>query len=264
MLPFRRPAIVTDSRPEAIHASIEGTLRRLRTDYVDLYYQHRIDPKVEPETVAEVRHQLIAEGKVRAWGISETTEDYLRRANAICPVAAVQMRYSMMARWHESLWPVLEELNIAFVAFSPLANGFLTGAYGPVREKPAYHLRVRQPRRGHGARGDRPSVDPPRRRRRPGHRRPFINAGQAPAHASLGTGDVAPFHLRPRLAHARSSQAIPRAVRASGSQKWLPGLSSSVVSTPRSRSSASKPRVASSTPRIMRLGVLCSLLPRER
>lgn len=123
--------IVTDSRPETIRASIEGTLRRLRTDHVDLYYQHRIDPKVEPEMVAEVMSQLIAEGKVRAWGISETTEDYLRRANAICPVAAVQMRYSMMARWHESLWPALEELNIAFVAFSPLANGFLTGAYGP-------------------------------------------------------------------------------------------------------------------------------------
>lgn len=121
--------IVTDSSPAAIRASVEGSLRRLRTDHIDLYYQHRIDPKVEPEAVAGVIADLIAEGKVRAWGISETTEDYLRRADAVCPVAAVQMRYSMMARWNGALFPVLEELNVAFVAFSPMANGFLTGAY---------------------------------------------------------------------------------------------------------------------------------------
>lgn len=120
-----------DSRPETIRAALEGSLRRLRTDHVDLYYQHRIDPEVEPEVVAGVMADLIKEGKVRAWGISEATEDYLRRADAVCPVAAVQNRYSMMARWHESLFPVLEELDVALVAFSPLANGFLTGAYGP-------------------------------------------------------------------------------------------------------------------------------------
>lgn len=122
-------AILVDSRPKTIRASVEGSLRRLRTDRIDLYYQHRIDPKVEPEAVAGVMADLIKEGKIRAWGISETTEDYLRRADAVCPVAAVQMRYSMMARWNESLFPALEELNIAFVAFSPMANGFLTGAY---------------------------------------------------------------------------------------------------------------------------------------
>ena len=72
---------------------------------------------------------LIKEGKIRAWGISEATEEYLRRADAVCPVSAVQNRYSMMARWNESLFPVLEELNVAFVAFSPMANCFLTGAY---------------------------------------------------------------------------------------------------------------------------------------
>ena len=123
-------AILTDSRPEVIRASVEGSLRRLRTDHIDLYYQHRIDPKVEPEVVAGVMADLIREGKIRAWGISETTEDYLRRADAVCPVAAVQNRYSLMARWNEALFPVLEELGVAFVAFSPLANGFLTGAYG--------------------------------------------------------------------------------------------------------------------------------------
>ena len=121
--------ILVDSRPETIRASVEGSLRRLRTDHIDLYYQHRIDPKVEPEVVAGVMADLIKEGKVRAWGISETTEDYLRRADAVCPVSAIQNRYSLMARWNESLFPVLEELDVAFVAFSPMANGFLTGAY---------------------------------------------------------------------------------------------------------------------------------------
>ena len=73
--------------------------------------------------------ELIREGKIRSWGISEATEDYLRRAHAVCPVTAIQNRYSMMARWHEKLFPVVEELGITFVAFSPLANGILTGAY---------------------------------------------------------------------------------------------------------------------------------------
>lgn len=121
--------IVTDSSPATIRASVEGSLRRLRTDHIDLYYQHRIDPKVEPETVAAVMAELIAEGKIRAWGISETNEEYLRRANAVCRVSAVQNRYSMMSRRTEALFDVLKELNVALVAFSPLANGFLTGAY---------------------------------------------------------------------------------------------------------------------------------------
>lgn len=118
-----------DSRPETIRKSIEGSLRRLQTDHVDLYYQHRIDPKVEPEKVAGVMADLIKEGKILHWGISETDEAYLRRAHAVCPVTCVQNRLSMMARWHESLFPVLEELNVGFVAFSPLANGFLTDAF---------------------------------------------------------------------------------------------------------------------------------------
>lgn len=120
-----------DSRPETIRRSVEESLRKLGTDYIDIYYQHRIDPKVEPETVAETMAMLIKEGKIRAWGISEATEEYLRRANAVCPVSAIENRYSMMARQHESLFSVCEELNIAFVAFSPMANGFLTGKYTP-------------------------------------------------------------------------------------------------------------------------------------
>ena len=122
--------LVLDSRPETIRRSVEGSLKRLGTDYIDLYYQHRIDPCVEPEMVAEVMSDLIREGKIRAWGISETGEDYLRRAHAVCPVTAVQNRYSMMARHYEGLFPVLEELGVGFVAFSPLANGLLSGAYG--------------------------------------------------------------------------------------------------------------------------------------
>lgn len=124
-------SLIVDSRPETIRKSVEGSLRKLGTDYIDLYYQHRIDPKVEPETVAETMAALIKEGKIRYWGISETTEEYLRRANAVCPVTTIENRYSMMARWHESLFPVCEELGIAFVAFSPMANGFLTGKYTP-------------------------------------------------------------------------------------------------------------------------------------
>ena len=122
--------LIPDSRPETIRASVEGSLRRLQTDHIDLYFQHRIDPQVEPEAVARVMADLIREGKITHWGISEATEDYLRRAHAVCPVTAVQNRYSMMARQHEALFPVLEELHIGFVAFSPMANGLLTGAYG--------------------------------------------------------------------------------------------------------------------------------------
>ena len=121
--------VVVDCRPELIRRSVEGSLRRLRTDHIDLYYQHRIDPQVEPETVADTMAQLIREGKILHWGISEATADYLRRAHSVCPVTAVQNRYSMMARWHESLFPVCEELGVGFVAFSPLANGLLTECY---------------------------------------------------------------------------------------------------------------------------------------
>lgn len=119
----------TDSSRETIRKSVEGSLKKLQTDHIDLYYQHRIDPAVEPEEVAQTMAELIQEGKITHWGISEVNEKYLRRAHAICPVTAIQNRYSMMARWYENLFPVLEELRIGYVAFSPLANGFLTARY---------------------------------------------------------------------------------------------------------------------------------------
>ena len=121
--------LITDSRPEGIRRSVEGSLRRLRTDYIDLYYQHRPDPQIPIEEVAGTMQDLIKEGKVLYWGLSEASEEDIRRANAVCPLTAVQDRYSMMARWHEALFPTLEELGIGLVAFSPLANGLLSDRY---------------------------------------------------------------------------------------------------------------------------------------
>lgn len=122
--------LIPDSRPEVIRASVESSLKSLGVDHIDLYYQHRPDPAVPVEEVAGVMADLIKEGKITHWGLSEATEDTIRRAHAICPVTAIQNRYSMMARWYETLFPVLEELQIGYVAFSPLANGFLSAKYG--------------------------------------------------------------------------------------------------------------------------------------
>ncbi len=121
--------LIPDASPETIRRSVEGSLKRLQTDHIDLYFQHRIDPNTEPEVVAEVMGELLKEGKILHWGISEASEEYLKRAHAVTPVTAVENRYSMMARQYESLFPVLEELGVGFVAFSPMANGLLTGAY---------------------------------------------------------------------------------------------------------------------------------------
>lgn len=121
--------MIRDSSPASIRRSVEGSLTKLKTDHIDLYYQHRIDDVTSPEEVADTMKQLMQEGKITHWGISEVNEEYLRRANAVCPVTAVQNRYSMITREYEPLFPVLEELNIGLVAFSPLANGFLSGAY---------------------------------------------------------------------------------------------------------------------------------------
>ena len=122
--------VVTDSRPAVIKKSVEGSLKRLQTDHIDIYWQHRQDKNIPVEEVAGVMQQLIDAGKILHWGLSEVDEDTIRRAHKICPVTAIQNRYSMMARWYEKLFPALEELNIGYVAFSPTANGLLSGAYG--------------------------------------------------------------------------------------------------------------------------------------
>ncbi len=119
---------VQDSRPERIKQSVEGSLKRLRTDVVDLYYQHRVDPNVPIEDVAGTVRDLIAQGKVKHFGMSEAGARTIRRAHAVQPVTAVQSEYSLWWRHpEEELLPTLEQLGIGFVPFSPLGKGFLTG-----------------------------------------------------------------------------------------------------------------------------------------
>jgi len=117
-----------DSRPEVIRQSVEGSLKRLRTDVIDLYYQHRVDPTVPMEDVAGTVKELIAQGKVKHFGMSEAGVKTIRRAHAVQPVTAVQSEYSLWwRRPEEELIPTLAELGIGFVPFSPLGKGFLTG-----------------------------------------------------------------------------------------------------------------------------------------
>jgi aryl-alcohol dehydrogenase-like predicted oxidoreductase len=122
----RKPG--TDSRPDHIRAAVEGMLKRLRTDRIDLLYQHRVDPAVPIEDVAGAVRDLIAQGKVGHFGLSEAGAATIRRAHAVQPVAAVQSEYSLFWRGPEiEIFPTLEELGIGFVPFSPLGAGFLTG-----------------------------------------------------------------------------------------------------------------------------------------
>jgi aryl-alcohol dehydrogenase-like predicted oxidoreductase len=124
-----KPANGTDSRPERIREVAEASLKRLRTDRIDLLYQHRVDPNVPMEDVAGTVKDLIAEGKVKHFGMSEAGVQSIRRAHAVQPVAALQSEYSLWWREPEKeILPVLEELGIGFVPFSPLGKGFLTGA----------------------------------------------------------------------------------------------------------------------------------------
>ncbi|MDX6039352.1 aldo/keto reductase [Scandinavium lactucae] len=120
---------ILNSRPEHIRQAVEGSLRRLKTDVIDLLYQHRVDPDVPIEDVAGTVKALIAEGKVKHFGLSEAGVQTIRRAHAVQPVAALQSEYSMWWREPEQeILPLLEELGIGFVPFSPLGKGFLTGA----------------------------------------------------------------------------------------------------------------------------------------
>ncbi|HLH35908.1 MAG TPA: aldo/keto reductase, partial [Alloacidobacterium sp.] len=118
-----------DSRPENIHQVAEAALKRLKTDVIDLFYQHRVDPDVPIEEVAGTVKQLIQEGKVRHFGLSEAGVQTIRRAHAVQPVTALQSEYSLWWREPEAeILPTLEDLGIGFVPFSPLGRGFLTGA----------------------------------------------------------------------------------------------------------------------------------------
>lgn len=122
--------IALSSKPSVIRRAVEGSLKRLRTDHIDLYYQHRVDPDTPIEEVAETVKDLIKEGKVLHWGLSEASAKTVRRAHAVCPLTAVQSEYSMWYRNVETeLLPVLEELGIGFVPFSPLGKAVLTGRF---------------------------------------------------------------------------------------------------------------------------------------
>ncbi|HVV56033.1 MAG TPA: aldo/keto reductase [Mucilaginibacter sp.] len=124
-----KPPEGLDSRPENIRAHTEAALKRLRTDHIDLLYQHRVDPNVPIEDVAGTVKELIAEGKVKHFGMSEAGVESIRRAHAVQPVTALQSEYSLWWRHPEAeILPLLEELGIGFVPFSPLGKGFLTGA----------------------------------------------------------------------------------------------------------------------------------------
>jgi aryl-alcohol dehydrogenase-like predicted oxidoreductase len=117
-----------DGSPENVRLSVEGSLKRLQTDYIDLYYQHRMDPSTPIEDTVGALAELIAEGKIRNYGLSEAGAETIRRANAVHPVAALQTEYSLWSRDVEAeILPVVRELGIGFVAYSPLGRGFLTG-----------------------------------------------------------------------------------------------------------------------------------------
>ncbi len=138
----------TDSRPENIRAVAEASLKRLRTDIIDLFYQHRVDPNVPIEDVAGTVRDLIQEGKVKYFGLSEAGASTIRKAHAVQPVTAVQNQYSIWTREPEAeVLPVCEELGIGFVPWGPLGTGFLTGTIDPdTKFDSASDLRANFPR----------------------------------------------------------------------------------------------------------------------
>nr|WP_233602832.1 aldo/keto reductase [Pedobacter sp. KBW06] len=143
LAPFRKKTVIAtkfgfqdgdskkglDSSPARIRTVADASLKRLKTDYIDLFYQHRVDPNVPIEEVAGTIHDLIKEGKIKHWGLSEAGVETIRKAHTVQPVAALQSEYSLFFRETEKeIIPTLEELGIGFVPFSPLGKGFLTGA----------------------------------------------------------------------------------------------------------------------------------------
>lgn len=141
------PRAGLDSRPERIREVADAALKRLNTDRIDLFYQHRVDPQVPIEDVAGTVSQLIREGKVKHFGLSEAGAQAIRRAHAVQPVAALQSEYSLWWREPESeILPTLEELGIGFVPFSPLGKGFLTGAINEHTQFDASDFRNTVPR----------------------------------------------------------------------------------------------------------------------
>jgi aryl-alcohol dehydrogenase-like predicted oxidoreductase len=140
-------ALALDSTPENIRVAIEGSLRRLGTDYIDLYYQHRVDPATPIEETVGALSALVKEGKVRHIGLSEAAPDTIRRAYAVHPVTAVQNEYSLWTRDPEAeILPVVRQLGIGLVAYSPLGRGFLTGQIRKLDQLGADDFRANNPR----------------------------------------------------------------------------------------------------------------------
>lgn len=136
-----------NSHPNHIRKVVEQSLKRLRTDYIDLYYQHRVDKNVPIEDVAGVVGELIKEGKINHWGLSEAGDKTIRKAHAVTPVAALQSEYSIWLRGLEdNIIPTLEELGIGLVPFSPLGKGFLTGRFDSAAKLDENDFRRNQPR----------------------------------------------------------------------------------------------------------------------
>ena len=136
-----------DSRPAHIREAVEGSLRRLQTDHIDLLYQHRVDPAVPIEDVVGTMAELVREGKVRFLGLSEAGEQTIRRAHAVHPISALQSEYSLWERNLEPrIIPLLRELGIGLVPFAPLGRGFLTGAVKRAEEYPEGDFRRSDPR----------------------------------------------------------------------------------------------------------------------
>jgi len=143
----KQVGVETDSRPENIREAVEGSLQRLRTDHIDLIYQHRVDPKVPMEDVAGTVGDLVKEGKVLFFGLSEAGIANIRRAHATHPVSALQSEYSLWERnLEEDIIPVLRELGIGLVPFSPLGRGFLTGEAKRAEDYPEADFRRNDPR----------------------------------------------------------------------------------------------------------------------
>jgi aryl-alcohol dehydrogenase-like predicted oxidoreductase len=140
-------ALMVDGHPENIRAAIEGSLKRLGTDHVDLYYQHRIDPSITIEETVGALSDLVREGKVKHIGLSEAAPETIRRANAVHPIAAIQSEYSLWTRDPEAeILPLVRELGIGFVAYSPLGRGFLTGQIRSVDQFGSDDFRANNPR----------------------------------------------------------------------------------------------------------------------
>ena len=138
---------VVDGSPENVRRSIEGSLQRLRTDHVDLYYQHRIDPSVPIEETVGALAELVQQGKVRYIGLSEAAPETIRRAHAVHPIAAVQSEYSLFTRdVEDEVLPTLRELGIGLVAYSPLGRGYLSGRFRSPDELDPDDWRRTQPR----------------------------------------------------------------------------------------------------------------------